>query len=107
MANEGALVEAIFDALPDPTLVVDPQRRVVRLSRSVTTAFGYEPGELLGRTTERLYADPDSFAKTGRRYFHPTVKQTSASYAERYRRASGEEFDGEASAGGGGGGEPD
>ncbi len=99
VANERALLEAIFDALPDPTLVVDPQRRVVRLSRSVTTAFGYEPGELLGRTTERLYADPDSFAKTGRRYFHPTVKQTSASYAERYRRASGEEFDGEASAG--------
>ncbi|MEM1415493.1 MAG: PAS domain S-box protein [Myxococcota bacterium] len=98
-ARERALLEAIFDALPDPTLVTDPQRRIVRVSRSVARTFGYEPDELLGRTAEPLYAHSEEFEATGRRYFHPTTRLAETQFPARYRRKGGEEFDGETSAG--------
>lgn len=99
VSEERALLEAILDALPDPTLVVDPQRRVVRLSRSVLETFDMAPEDLLGRSTEQLYADAEGFKTTGRRYFHPTADLARSEHVQRYRRSSGEEFEGETSAG--------
>lgn len=49
---------------PDALLVVTPDRKIQMCNTSVKSMFGYEPEEIIGATTDRLYYDrrlkPDS-----------------------------------------------
>ena len=49
---------------PDALLVVNPDRKIQMCNTSVKSMFGYEPEELIGNTTDKLYYDrrlqPDS-----------------------------------------------
>lgn len=55
----------LVDAAPDPTLVVDPDGRIVMINQELEDAFGFEQSELLGAQVERLV--PARFATTHRR----------------------------------------
>ena len=60
-----ARFEAIFNSMSDTVIFVDQKRRIVLLNPAVESLFGYRPEELLGRTTEILYADQADYVKQG------------------------------------------
>ena len=52
MASEGAW--ALLDAAPDGIIVVDETGRILLLNRQTEDLFGYDRGELLGRSVDDL-----------------------------------------------------
>jgi len=55
--RERELENIISSISPDALLVVDPDRRILMCNPSVKPMFGFEPEDLLGRTTDVLYGD--------------------------------------------------
>jgi PAS domain S-box-containing protein len=55
--RERELENIISSISPDALLVANPERRIVMCNPSVKQMFGFEPEELLGRTTDLLYGD--------------------------------------------------
>ncbi len=97
----GALVEreatfqAIFGGMPDAVLFADGERRIRLANPAFSTIFGYTAEEVVGRTTEFLYADPADYAEQGTRRFRPGALGGSEVYEMRYRRKDGSLFWGE------------
>src|SRR5581483_10989628 len=53
--REQALIQAIFNNLPDAVLVTDTDGRVLLCNPAVGRVFGYAPEELIGQPTSVLY----------------------------------------------------
>lgn len=51
------LEDIITGINPDAFIVVSPERRIVMCNPAVEKMFGFEPEDLLGKTTEKLYFD--------------------------------------------------
>lgn len=51
------LENVISSISPDTLVVVEPDRTITLCNQSVRRAFGYEPEEVVGQTTDRLYFD--------------------------------------------------
>jgi PAS domain S-box-containing protein len=54
--------------------------------------FGYSDSELLGQTTEMLYADPQDFVDQGRKRFRSGSNVNRGAYEVRYKRKDGSVF---------------
>jgi len=81
--------EAIFHSMPDGVAFTDQDRRIVMANPGFLRMFGYDFAELLGRSTELLYADRLDYEKAGL----PDDRVLPCEI--RYRNKSGEEFWGE------------
>jgi PAS domain S-box-containing protein len=55
--HERELENIITSISPDALVVADPERKVIMCNPSVKQLFGYEPEDILGRTTDLLYGD--------------------------------------------------
>ena len=60
-----------------------------------TRLFGYSFDEVIGRTTEFLYADKRDYLYTGKKYYNMAVKIGNQGYEMAYRRKDGSTFKGE------------
>ena len=91
MRTSEAEAQAMFEAMSDALIYADPQRRIRRVNPAFVTVFGYPADEVIGRTTEFLYADPADYAAQGRLRFQarPDQTDTPAPYELRYRRKDG------------------
>jgi PAS domain S-box-containing protein len=83
---------AMFDAMSDALVFADAQWRIRRVNPAFVATFGYDAEEVIGRSTEFLYADPADFAAQGRQRFLPNAAATNAPYQLRYRRKDGREI---------------
>ncbi|NOZ10908.1 MAG: PAS domain S-box protein [Gammaproteobacteria bacterium] len=93
LARSKAEFEAMFNAISDGVAFADTERRIVMCNPAVYEMFGYSDQELIGRTTEMLYADRKDFLEQGRRrYRTEPVKQQGAPYEVRYKRKDGTVF---------------
>jgi len=70
LAASRARFEAIFNSMGDAVIFSDPERRMALLNPSAEAMFGYRSEELLGRTTEILYADAADYGRLGRLRYH-------------------------------------
>jgi two-component system, cell cycle sensor histidine kinase and response regulator CckA len=84
--------QAMFETMSDALIFADGQRRIRRVNPAFVSTFGYSADEVIGRTTEFLYADPDDYANQGRLRFQPDPAETGAPYELRYRRKDGSEI---------------
>jgi two-component system cell cycle sensor histidine kinase/response regulator CckA len=89
------LLERFFAALPDAAVLTDTERRLVRVSAATKTIFGYEPEELLGKTTEVFYPSSDAYSAQGQRRYNAHADPTLTTYRSRYKRADGSLFEAE------------
>ncbi|MBL8288120.1 MAG: PAS domain S-box protein, partial [Rubrivivax sp.] len=87
-----ATLRAMFDALPDALVVTDPERRIRHVNPAFTRLFGYPAGEVIGRDTAFLYADPSDYIEAGRQRFAPGAEPAEARYVLRYRKRDGSTF---------------
>ncbi len=63
-----AHIALMMEALPDAVFTVRmPERRIDFVNQEVRTILGYEPAEVIGRTTRLFYPDDASFEEFGRR----------------------------------------
>ena len=61
------LLEKTLESLSEAILVVDPPKReIIDCNSAVEEIFGYEPQELIGRSTEVLHVDEDAYERFGR-----------------------------------------
>ncbi|GMR05436.1 MAG: hypothetical protein BMS9Abin25_0011 [Gammaproteobacteria bacterium] len=84
--------EAMFNSIPDAVMFVDTERHIVMNNPAVHTMFGYSDEELIGQTTEMLYADKQDFKDHGRRRYRTGSDTVNAPYEVRYRRRDGTVF---------------
>jgi len=56
------LLKKTFESLEESVILVDPQNRtIVDCNKGTQKIFGYEPNELIGRSTKVLHVDQDHF----------------------------------------------
>jgi len=92
LAKSKAEFEAMFNAISDAVLFVDTDRRIVMINPSVYTMFGYSDEDLVGHTTEILYADKEDFLDQGRRRYRTDQQSAPGAYEVRYKRNNGSVF---------------
>ena len=92
LAESEARFAAMFNAIPDAAVFADTQRRVVLVNPSVKLMFGYKNEEIIGQTTELLYANSQDFMEQGRVRYHPGQSRSTQQYEVRYKRKNGEVF---------------
>jgi hypothetical protein len=92
LTQRTAQFEAMFNSIPDAVVFADIERRIVLNNPAVHTMFGYSDAELLGHTTEMLYADPQEFADQGKKRFRRGGNTARGAYEVRYKRKDGSVF---------------
>ncbi|SFN94674.1 PAS domain S-box-containing protein [Formivibrio citricus] len=91
LGENEAKFRAIFDSIFDSVIFADTSRRIRLVNPAFTRTFGYSADEVIGRTTEFLYADPADYIEQGRRRFRDGTSE-GGTYELRYRRKDGSEF---------------
>jgi len=92
MEEQRSLLETFFQSLPDPTVIANPNREIIKINRAVKPVFGYEPESLIGKPSAVLYASQDDFYKQGSARYNPDSQSQNEQYAVSYKRANGEVF---------------
>lgn len=89
---EEAYFRSIFDALPDATVLVDPERKILFANPAVEKIFGYTAAEVIGRNTAKFYANPEDYDKVGK-WLNPDAGGGQPHpYRVTYRRKDGSVF---------------
>lgn len=92
LSKSKAEFEAMFNSITDAVMFVDTDRHIVMNNPAVHTTFGYSDEELLGNTTQMLYARKQDYLDQGRlRYTSDAVTQ-SGPYEVKYKRKDGSVF---------------
>ncbi len=90
--HDKAMFEAMFNSISDAIVFADIKRRIVMTNPAVYKMFGYTNKELIGHTTEILYANKQDFRDQGRRRYRTGPEAETAPYEVRYRRKDGTAF---------------
>lgn len=91
-ARSEARFETIFDSITDAVLFADNDRRMIHLNRAFYKMFQYSEDELVGNTTQMIYASPNEYEKQGKMRFHLGAKSKDKVYKVNYRRKDGSIF---------------
>lgn len=85
----------LLEVIPEGLVVATPERRISQMNTRVCDMFGYEPKELIGKSTSILYANKQEYIKQGMTRFNPIEQTLKNPYTVNYRRKNGEVFPGE------------
>jgi PAS domain S-box-containing protein len=87
--------EAIFNSISDVVIYSDTNRRIVLTNPAMQEVFGYTNDEIVGQSTEILYADKEDFAEQGRRIFGVSARIDKDTFEINYKCKDGTVFIGE------------
>lgn len=83
-ARSKELLDALLSGMIDAVVVIDPHGRILRVSDSVETMFGWRPGELIDQNVSVLMPEPhrsehdgylERYRETGRTWILGTVRE--------------------------------
>lgn len=92
--QQHVLFSSIFEGAPEAIVLTDLQRRIVMVNPAMTRIFGYEPGELIGSFTSKLFAHPEEWEREATILDDPGQAALRPRII-RFRRKNGEIFPGE------------
>jgi len=92
LAQSKAEFEAMFNAISDAVIFVESDRRIVMSNPAMRNMFGYSDAELIGQSTEILYANKDDFLDQGRRRYRADRNAELGAYEVQYKRKNGNVF---------------
>jgi len=92
IARRKAEFEAMFNSISDSVIFVDQQRHILMINKAFTEIFGYRIDEVMGRTTQFLYADPADYMDQGQKRYHVGAQVDIPVYEIDYRRKDGTVF---------------
>ncbi len=94
LQQQTALFHAIFQSTPDATVISDIDRKIILCNPAFSQTFGYQAGDVIGKSAAMLYADEKSFTELGVSHFNLSTPQNLEPYEIDYRRDNGEVFPG-------------
>jgi len=95
ISRQRAEFSAMFDSISDAVLFVDPRRHFIRVNPAFTKILGYQPDDVIGRTTQMIYADPKNFTEQGQERFNSQTSPKKSVFECEYQRQDGSTFIGE------------
>lgn len=95
LARQKKLFETMFNTIPDCVVITDPERRIMLANRGLLSTFGYTMDELLGTTTEKLYAAQDKYQQAGSEIYSDEADSDGNRYVTSYKDSNGRLFIGE------------
>lgn len=85
-------VPQLFSDLPDAVVVANSAREITWVNPAFERIFGYQSEEVLGRTTEFLYASHKSYVEKGTEHFSSEPSAQDHSYEVSYLKKNGDAF---------------
>lgn len=95
-SRQKVLFETIFNSISGGVVVTNASRIIQIASKGVRRTFGYRPEELIGKSTEMLFAEHDAFQEVGEKLFTVDADKNEYPHSAKYRHRSGRIFFGEA-----------
>ena len=92
LTKQKAEFEAMFNSIPDAVMFTDLNRRIILSNPAVHKMLGYSNEELIGNTSEILYANKQDYEDQGRRRYTTGEKTEKGAYEIKYRHKNGHEF---------------
>jgi two-component system cell cycle sensor histidine kinase/response regulator CckA len=92
VAAQQQLFETMFNTIEDGIVITNTQREIILANDGMKQTFGYSRKELLGMTTEQLYADQQGYQEAGKKIFSVAEDVPNAKYSQLYLHKSGREF---------------
>ncbi|QDT03672.1 Sensor protein FixL [Rubripirellula lacrimiformis] len=93
--HERAMFKTIIRSVPDALISTTLDRRITHFNRGATELFGYTIEEMLGKKTERLYANREDYILNLKVRFSGKHSDNLEASEILWRRKSGETFFGE------------
>jgi two-component system, cell cycle sensor histidine kinase and response regulator CckA len=87
-----AELASIFNSISDAVVFTDKERKILRVNPAFTSIWGYEPEEAIGRTTEFLYVDKESYQEEGTRRYNVNEGTEPPLFVKSWRRKDGTMF---------------
>lgn len=94
-ATTSDIQRSLFAHSPTAVIAADLERRITGLNPAAEKLFGYSSGELEGRDTQIVYADPRDYERLGRTNYRSDIDAPTQTYTVKYRSRTGRIFDGE------------
>jgi PAS domain S-box-containing protein len=95
LSGQKKLFETMFNTIPDGVVITNTNREIQLANIGMEDTFGYKPDEILGKSTEMLYAKKDNFHQTGVALFGEKSQEQDGRYITYYQNNNGLEFPGE------------
>ena len=92
LAESEVRFSSMFNSMPDAVMFIDLGRHIVLNNPAANTLFGYDEKELIGHSTQLLYADIDDFIKQGELRFDPEQGGSNLPFQVRFKRKDGSLF---------------
>ncbi|MGC4079818.1 MAG: PAS domain S-box protein [Rubrivivax sp.] len=92
LGEQRALLRRVVDSMNDIVVLTDAERRIRLVNQAFMRQFGYAAEEVIGRTTQFLYADPAQYGFLAEERLPPERPAAGATYEMRYRRRDGSSF---------------
>ncbi|MGB3212792.1 MAG: PAS domain S-box protein [Desulforhopalus sp.] len=89
LATQQRLFETMFNAIGDGIVITNTRREIQLANKGMTQTFGYTREELLGKTTEMLYADQEGYLQAGEDVFNAEGKSSHGNFTRFYRHKNG------------------
>lgn len=84
--------KAIFNSITDAIVFVDTHRHIIMVNPAFADIFGYSLEEVLGKTTQLFYANPEEYSQQGNIRYNMNAKIDSPVYEVQYRRKDNSVF---------------
>ena len=89
------LFEIMFNTIPDGVVITNTKREIQLANRGMKSTFGYNPEEIIGKTTQILYADKLKYKSTGDSLYNEDSPRSENLYINYYKTKDNLEFPGE------------
>jgi hypothetical protein len=89
------LFESMFNTISDGVVITNINREIIVANNGMKNTFGYEPKELIGKSTQILYDSDNSFNDTGENVFNKKNKKKENTYITYYKNKKNKIFPGE------------
>lgn len=94
--NRAESYQSLFNSIRDVIVETDHDRTILNINQpALRETFGYELGEVRGKSVRILYADDQGFRRTGREIFNHRGPSEGKVLELGFRRKNGEVFTGE------------
>ncbi|WP_206813764.1 PAS domain S-box protein, partial [Chroococcus sp. FPU101] len=90
LAKKTAEMAAIFRAIPDTIVFADENRCIRQVNPAFTRLFGYSSEEVLGKTTEFLYSQPEDYLQQGKNRYNRNAQEQWQPYEISYQHKNGQ-----------------
>jgi len=95
LENQKTTLESLLESIPDATVLVNQERRIITINRAFTETFGYTLDEMVGKPTSVFYESEEDFLRQGRLRYNLSPEKATEPYVVTYRRKDGTLFPGE------------